>query len=92
MEWMDAVRALAEDPLVGLAVGKGVWGIARRVQRGRDSVAACSEAGPATTVRNVEGTEIAVTTTRTTERASSSRTACSRAWATSGCGRHPAAE
>ncbi|MGZ0202606.1 hypothetical protein ACNFR7_20785 [Streptomyces sp. RM1] len=28
MEWMDTARALAEDPLVRLAVGEGVRGIA----------------------------------------------------------------
>ncbi|MET8824128.1 hypothetical protein, partial [Streptomyces rochei] len=62
MEWMDAVRTLAEDPLVRLVVGEGVRGIARRVQRGRGSAGAHSEAGPATTASGAEGTEIAVTT------------------------------
>lgn len=62
MEWMDAVRELTEDPLVRLAVGEGVRGIARRVQRGRRVAAAHSEAGPATPARDAEGTEIAVTT------------------------------
>ncbi|MEU2717778.1 hypothetical protein [Streptomyces sp. NPDC007205] len=62
MEWIDAVRALAEDPLVRLVAGEVVRGSARRVRRGRGSAAAHSEAGPATTARDAEGTEIAVTT------------------------------
>ncbi|MCX4481818.1 hypothetical protein OOK44_36185 [Streptomyces cellulosae] len=62
MEWMDAVRTLAEDPLVRLVVREGVRGIARRVQRGRGSAGAHSEAGPAATAPGAEGTEMAVTT------------------------------
>ncbi|WP_018569499.1 hypothetical protein [Streptomyces sp. PsTaAH-124] len=62
MEWMDTVRELAEDPLVRLTVGELVRGIARRVRRGRGSAAAHSEAGPATTAPDAEGTETAVTT------------------------------
>ncbi|MGW0999199.1 hypothetical protein ACWD5V_39230 [Streptomyces sp. NPDC002523] len=62
MEWIDTARELADDPLVRWAVGEGVRGIVRRVQRGRGSAAAHSEAGPATTAPDAEGTEIAVTT------------------------------
>lgn len=62
MEWMDAVRALAEEPWVRLAVSELVRGIARRVRRGRALAAAHSETGPATTAPDAEGTEIAVTT------------------------------
>ncbi|MEU7354462.1 hypothetical protein ABZ663_29470 [Streptomyces albidoflavus] len=61
MEWMDAVQALVEEPWVRLA-GVLVRGIARRVWRGRGSVAAHSEAGPATTEPDGEGSETAVTT------------------------------
>ncbi len=61
MEWMDAVQALAEDPLVRWVVSEGVRGIARRVRRGRASAAAHSEAGPATTAPDTDGTEKAVT-------------------------------
>ncbi|MGW4186244.1 hypothetical protein ACWEK2_29245 [Streptomyces albidoflavus] len=62
MDWMDAVQALAEEPWVRLAAGVLVRGIARRVRRGRGSVAAHSEAGPATTEPDAEGTETPVTT------------------------------
>ncbi|MFJ7069709.1 hypothetical protein [Streptomyces sp. NPDC101115] len=63
MEWMDTARALAEDPWVRLAVVEGVRGIARRVERGRESAAEHSEAaGPATTVPGAGGTEKRVTT------------------------------
>ncbi|MFF9526925.1 hypothetical protein ACF1DV_33855 [Streptomyces achromogenes] len=60
MEWMETMRSLAEDPLVRLAVGEGVRGVARRVRRGRGSAAAHSEAGPATTA-GADGMETAVT-------------------------------
>lgn len=46
-----------------LVAGALVRGIARRVRRGRGSVAAHSEAGPATTEPDAEGTETPVTTT-----------------------------
>ncbi|WP_071330921.1 hypothetical protein [Streptomyces sampsonii] len=62
MEWMDAVQALVEEPWVRLTADVLVRGIARRVRRGRGSVAAHSEAGPATTKPDTEGTETAVTT------------------------------
>ncbi|MFI7020150.1 hypothetical protein [Streptomyces sp. NPDC050164] len=62
MDWMDTARELADDPLVRWVVGEGVRGIARRVRRGRDSAAAHSEAGPATTAPDAEETEIPVTT------------------------------
>ncbi|WP_331761888.1 hypothetical protein [Streptomyces sp. NBC_01546] len=61
MEWMDVVRALAEDPLARLVVREGVRGIARRVLRGRLAEAAHSEAGPVTTASGAEGTETVVT-------------------------------
>ncbi|WP_318199180.1 hypothetical protein [Streptomyces sp. SCL15-4] len=63
MEWMDAVRALAKDPLVRLAVREGVREIARRARRGRGSAAVHSEARPATAVPSAGGTEKLVTTT-----------------------------
>jgi hypothetical protein len=62
MDWMDTARELTDDPLVRWVVGEGVWGIARRVRRGRDSAVTHSEAGPATTALDAEETEIPVTT------------------------------
>ncbi|MEU3220162.1 hypothetical protein [Streptomyces sp. NPDC006971] len=60
MEWMETVRALAEEPLVRLVVGEGFRGIVRRVRRvrrGHRGAAAHSEAGPAT-APTAERTEI----------------------------------
>ncbi|WP_331721792.1 hypothetical protein OG596_38595 (plasmid) [Streptomyces sp. NBC_01102] len=62
MEWMETVRALAEEPLVRLVVGEGFRGIVRRVRRGHRGAAAHSEAGPAT-VSTDERTEIPVMVT-----------------------------
>ncbi|MGW8730548.1 hypothetical protein ACWGNF_31480 [Streptomyces sp. NPDC055808] len=57
MEWLETVRALAEEPLVRLVAGEGFREVVRRVRRGRRAAAAHSETAPAAAAGRIEGTE-----------------------------------
>ncbi|GGZ84149.1 hypothetical protein [Streptomyces rubiginosohelvolus] len=57
MEWMETVRALAEDPLMRLVAGEGFREVARRVRHGHRTAAAHSENTPVAPAGRTEGTE-----------------------------------